>query len=124
MTDMRSVTPSLLSSEIEALTGAYTFGPGDIGRRFTVTSGSGVTLTVPADPASPLTGDEPAAYTFPVGTRFEVTQLGAGQVTVAAASGAAVHGNPTVKAAGQYSKVVIEKVAANSWIVSGGVAAS
>lgn len=98
-----------------AKTNDYTLALADAGKLVTLSKGSGVTLTVPAN----------VDVAFPVGSRVDVVQLGAGQVTIAAAAGATVStAAATSKLTAQYSKAALVKVATNTWILSGDLAAS
>lgn len=79
-----------------------------------VNSGSAVTLTIPED----------STVNFPVGSTLDVIQTGAGQVTIAGASGSVVvNGTPGTKLRTQWSSVTLLKRAANSWLVFGDTAA-
>ncbi len=73
------------------------------------------TLTVPAF----------ATIAFPVGTVIEVAQIGAGLVTVAAADGVTLgEVAATLNALGQYAVITLRKIAADTWLVNGDLAAS
>jgi hypothetical protein len=125
MTDNRSIGGTAISSEkYESLTAGKTIGKSDLGKTLLVTAGSGVSITVPAEPTTPTAGDSVAAFDPPVGASFDIIQGGAGAVTVAAASGATVHGVTTAKTLGQYARVHVEKVGVNLWYVSGNTALS
>ena len=77
------------------------------------TAGSAVSLNVPAD----------ATLTFPTGTRIEVMQSGAGQVTIVPAGGVTVRSpGGLLSTASQYSRLVLEKLATNEWLLSGDLA--
>ncbi|TGE26903.1 hypothetical protein [Hymenobacter metallicola] len=90
----------------------YTLDLADAGNIVPVNAGAAVTVWVPTD----------AAANFPVGTVLEIEQQGAGQVTVAAGAGVTLNGYGGLKTAGQYASVGLRKVAANTWILKGGVA--
>lgn len=99
-----------------AYTAARIIGPDDIGRLITLSSGSGLACTLPKD------SDEPR---IPIGATGRVMQLGAGLVTMTAGSGATVRASGlTLKALQQYSVMTWEKIAANTYVVYGNVAAS
>jgi hypothetical protein len=78
-----------------------------------VNNAGATTLTIPTD----------ATVNFPVGTTLDVLQTGAGQVTIAGASGVTVNSTPGLKLRAQWSSVTLLKRAANSWVVFGDTAA-
>lgn len=90
-----------------------TAGASDAGKLVTANNASAITINIPTDAT--------ANSNFPIGTQILVMQLGAGQVTVAAATPAttAVNGKNGLKTSGQYAIVSLIKVAANAWIVAG-----
>jgi len=101
---------------INAQTGTtYTLVAGDAGKMVSLNNASAITLSVPQD----------SAATIAVGTYVDLYQLGAGQVTVAAGSGATLRvSGLTAKSRAQYSRFAVQKVAANTWVVFGDLAAS
>lgn len=101
---------------VNAQTGTtYTLVAGDAGKLVTLSNASAVTLTVPQD----------SDATIAVGTYIDLYQLGAGQVTVAAGSGATLRvGGLTAKARAQYSSLGVQKVSANTWRLFGDLASS
>lgn len=104
------------AQSINAQTGTtYTLVSTDAGKLVTLSNASAITLTVPRD----------SAATIPVGSYVELVQLGAGQVTVAAGSGATLRvGGLTAKARAQYSSFGVQKIAADTWRLYGDLAAS
>lgn len=78
-----------------------------------VNSASATTLTIPADDG----------LNFPVGTTLDVIQTGAGQVTIAGATGVTVNATPGLKLRAQWSSVTLLKRGANSWLVFGDTSA-
>lgn len=62
------------------------------------------------------------ANTFIPGARIEVIQGGAGQVTLAPASGVTVYSKNGLKTSGQYARVLIQQRTVNTWFVSGDTA--
>jgi hypothetical protein len=119
----RAVTPAgaaatyqPLAQAINAQVGTtYTLVAGDAGRLVTLSNSSAITLTVPQD----------SDATIAVGTYVDLYQLGAGQVTVAAGTGATLRvSGLTAKARAQYSRLVVQKVSANTWSLAGDLAAS
>lgn len=101
---------------VNAQTGTtYTLAASDAGKLVTLSNAGAITLTVPQD----------SDATIAVGTYVDLYQLGAGQVTVAAGSGATLRvSGLTAKARAQYSRLGVQKVSANTWVVFGDLAAS
>jgi hypothetical protein len=98
-----------------AKTAAYTLGNGDQNDLIQMNTATAVTLSVPTD----------ATYNFPIGTKIEILQVGAGQVTVAAVTPGTttVNGTPGLKLRAQWSHAVLIKRAANTWVLTGDLAA-
>lgn len=98
-----------------AKTAAYTLGNGDQNDLVQMNTAGAVTLSVPTD----------ATYNFPIGTKIEILQVGAGQVTVAAVTPGTttVNGTPGLKLRAQWSHAVLIKRAANTWVLTGDLAA-
>lgn len=91
-----------------------TFALTDIGAYVRTTSGSAVTITVPAN----------SSVAFPTGTEIVVFQAGAGQVTFAAAGGVTINSKDSnLKITGQYSSATLKKVATDTWDMIGDLAA-
>jgi len=91
---------------------AYTFALTDSGTIVESTSASALTFTVPTN----------ASVAFPVGTRLDVTQYGAGVLSVAAAAGVTIRslgGTGTRALAGQYASATLYKRATNEWVLIG-----
>jgi hypothetical protein len=81
----------------------------DRDRYIRYTSGSAVTVTVPAN----------ATVAFPVGTEIHLRQAGAGQVTVAAAGGVTINTSETLLLRTQHATVTLIKVGTNEWDIMG-----
>ncbi len=98
-----------------AKTAAYTLGNGDQNDLVQMNTATAVILSVPTD----------ATYNFPIGTKIEILQVGAGQVTVAAVTPGTttVNGTPGLKLRAQWSHAVLIKRAANTWVLTGDLAA-
>lgn len=88
---------------------AYTLALTDAGAVVESTSASAVAVTVPLN----------ATVAFPVGTVIEVLQYGAGQLTIAAASGVTLRNPSSLTTRAQYSSVALRMRAVDEWIVSG-----
>jgi hypothetical protein len=74
-----------------------------------MTKGTATTLTIPAN----------GAVAFPIGTRISGYQGGAGQVTVAITADTLV--GVGTKTTAQYSRFLLEKIAATTWLISGDI---
>jgi hypothetical protein len=98
---------------INPQTTSYTLTSTDAIKVVTLTSASGVTLTVPTYASAQL----------PVGTRIGIIQYGAGQVTVAGTSGVTVNATPGLKTRAQYSRAELLQVATDTWLLSGDISA-
>lgn len=93
----------------------YTLVAGDAGKNVTLSNASAITLTVPQD----------SAATIAIGSYIDLYQLGAGQVTVVAGTGATLRvSGLTAKARAQYSRLGLQKVSANTWSLFGDLALS
>lgn len=94
------------TQQIKTVTADYTLRASDCGTLILVNSGSGKTVTVPAN--------------LPVGFLCSVIQQGAGQITFAAGAGATLSNSASqTKASGQYAKCGIEVIAAGAAVLSG-----
>lgn len=104
-----------LGQTINAQTGTtYSLVIGDAEKLVTLSNASAITLTVPTN----------ASVAYPVGVHIDLAQIGAGQVTVAAAGGVTVNSTPTLKARAQYSGMSLIKTATDSWLLVGDLASS
>jgi hypothetical protein len=77
---------------------------------------------VEANNASPMTITVPvnASVAFPIGTNIVVYQKGAGQVTIAGATGVTLLANTSkVKTSGQNAAAALFKVAVDTWLLAG-----
>jgi hypothetical protein len=92
---------------------AYTLVAGDAGALVTLSNAAAITLTVPAE----------ASVNYAVGTRIDLAQIGAGQVTVAGDAGVTV-GSADAKLAlrVQYSSASLVKTGADTWLLVGDLA--
>ena len=101
--------------DINAQTGTtYTLVIGDKGKLITLSNGSAITLTIPPN----------SDVAFPIGTEITVTQLGAGQLTIAEGSGVtASAADDELKTRVQYSAAVLTKIASDTWLVAGDLTA-
>ena len=88
---------------------AYTLALTDAGLVVECTSASATTITVPVS----------TSVAFPVGTVIEILQYGAGQVTIAAASGVTLRNPSSLTTRAQYSSISLRMRATDEWVVSG-----
>tara|TARA_R100000988_G_scaffold20511_1_gene10073 strand:- start:560 stop:1147 length:588 start_codon:yes stop_codon:yes gene_type:complete len=111
-----SATGAMISQiALNAQTGTtYTLVIGDQGKLITLSNGSAITLTIPPN----------SSVAFPIGTEITLTQLGAGQVTIAAGSGVtASAADAELKTRVQYSSAVLTKIASDTWLIAGDLTA-
>jgi hypothetical protein len=98
---------------LNAQTGTtYTLALTDNGRLVTLSNASAITLTVPLN----------SSVAFATGAVINIQQIGAGQVTVAGASGVTVTGTGT-KLRTQYSAAALVKTGTDSWTLIGDLSA-
>lgn len=92
----------------------YTFVAADAGKFVTFGSASATTATVPTN----------ASVAYATGTVINLVQLGAGQVTVAGASGVTVSApDSATKLAAQYAAAQLLKTATDDWVLIGNITA-
>lgn len=95
---------------LNAQTGTtYTFVKTDAGKLVTLSNASAITLTIP--PSS--------SVALAIGTSIDITQLGAGQVTISPGAGVTINGTPSLVLRTQYSSATCIKTAADTWLVVG-----
>ena len=114
--DGLEVTGNVVSQvSINAQTGTtYTTVLADQSKLVTLTNASAITVTIPAN----------SSVAYPVGTKIDFAQLGAGQVTFAGAGGVTVNSTPTLKLRDQYSGASCIKTATDTWLLVGDLATS
>ena len=92
----------------------YTLALTDLGKLVELNNASPITLTVPTN----------ASVAFPVGSRIDLLQTGAGQVTVAAAGGVTLNSSDSkVKLKTQWSAATLIKRATDAWVLVGEIVA-
>ena len=92
----------------------YTTVLGDDGKLITCDNGSAIALTIP--PSS--------SVNYGIGTQINVMQLGAGQVTITAGVGVTFRSAGTkIKTNGQYAVATCCKIATDTWVLVGNLAA-
>jgi hypothetical protein len=118
--DTGTVTPTMLAtgparsgfrSEINAQTGtAYTLVLGDLAKLVTMDNAAGMTLTVPPN----------SSVAFAVGDKIDILRKGAGTLTIA---GTGINGTPGLKLRAQWSSATLVKLATDTWVLIGDLAA-
>ena len=114
-----AISDPKIAQSINAQTGTtYTFVLADQGKYITASNASAQTYSIPTN----------ASVAFPIGTSIDLIQIGAGQVTVSAASS----GTTTIYSTGataaapktrvQYSALTCKKVATDTWHIIGDIA--
>lgn len=84
------------------------------GRIVRCTLGSAFQVTIPLD----------STAAFPLGSRIQIDQWGAGQVTVVGTGGVTLRNPITAKTRAQYSRVFLQKIGTDEWLIHGDLAAS
>lgn len=105
--------PSATTRAINTQGGNYTLVIGDAGGFIRMNVAGANTLTVPPN----------SAVAFPVGTFIEGVQAGAGQTTITPGAGVTINAVPGLKTAAQYSTFGLLKVATDTWLAYGRLAA-
>lgn len=114
----KTLTAPVINLALNAQTGTtYTFVAGDNGKLVTASNASAQTYSIPTN----------ATTAFPIGTQINIIQIGAGQVTIQAASS----GTTTVASTGatatapklraQYSTATCIKANTDLWYVTGDI---
>jgi len=90
----------------------YTLVLADAGKLVSLSNASAITLTIPTN----------ASVAFPVNTRIDLLQYGAGQVTVGGSGVTIRSSGSKLKLTGQYSGATLWKKATDEWILIGDIA--
>jgi len=90
----------------------YTLAASDSGKIVTLSNGSAITLTVPTNASVPI----------PVGTRIDIAQWGAGQVSITSSATVRSEGSK-LKLRGQYAVATLWKRATDEWLLAGDIVA-
>jgi hypothetical protein len=88
---------------------SYTLSLSDAGRMVTLNNASAISLTIPTE----------ATVAFPVDTRIDILQYGAGQVTIGGAGVTIRSAGSRLKLSGQYAAATLWKKDANEWVLIG-----
>lgn len=104
-------TTAFVNTETQnAQTGTtYTFVLSDIGKMVSGNNAAAITFTIPTN----------ATTAFPIGTRIDVLQLGAGQITIGGAGVTIRSLGSLVKTSGQYAGLTLWKQATDTWHLFG-----
>lgn len=103
-----------LSSPENVQSDSYTLVIGDAFKLVTINAASAKNLIVPPN----------SSEAFPVGTRIDIGQDGAGQVTVVADSGVTIHTPETLKLRKQRAKATLIKRDVDLWDLEGNLEAT
>lgn len=100
---------------INAQTGtSYTAVLADDGKLVTADNASAITLTIPPN----------GTVAFGIGTQINIMQLGAGQVTITPGAAVTIRSaGSKLKTNGQYSVATVIKIASDTWVAVGNLAA-
>ena len=105
---------SLFKTVVEAADSVI-LGATYIGKMVQCTSAANMIITIPLD----------SVYEFAIGAEMIVVQYGTGEVTIAGETGVIVNSlNSHTKIAGQYGIVTLKKMAADTWLLTGDIAAA
>ena len=92
----------------------YTLVLTDRGKMIELNNASAITLTIPTN----------ASVAFPTGTRIDLLQTGAGQVTISPSGGVTVNAKGSAtKITGQWSAATLIKRASDTWVLIGDISA-
>lgn len=103
-----------LSQSINAQTGSMETALSDAGNIITLNSSSAITVTIAPN----------FSVAYPIGTRIDFIQIGAGQVTFEGGTGVTVNATPTLKLRAQHSAASCIQIATNIWQLVGDLAES
>lgn len=92
---------------------SYTLVLSDAGKLITLNNAASITLTIPTN----------ASVAFPLNTRIDLIQYGAGQVTVGGAGVTIRSSGSKLKLTGQYSGATLWKKGTDEWVLIGDIAA-
>ena len=90
----------------------YTLVAADKGKMVTLSNAAAITLSIPTN----------ATTAFAIGTRIDILQLGAGQVTVSPTGITLVSSGTKRKLTGQYSAASLWKQGTDTWYLIGDIA--
>lgn len=101
-----------VSTENAQTSTSYTLVLSDAGKTVTMNNASANTLNIPTN----------ASVAFPVGTRIDIIQYGAGQTTIAGSGVTILSFDSNTKLYGQYAGATLWKRSTNTWLLIGNLA--
>lgn len=112
-TQMDAVATAMIAINAQTST-SYTVALADDGKLVTLDNASAITVTIPPN----------SSVAFGIGTQINLMQLGAGQVTISAGAGVTLRSaGSKLKTNGQYAVATCCKIATDTWVVVGNLAA-
>lgn len=111
---LNSAIASAQTVAINSQTGTtYTLAASDQNKAVECNNASSITVTVPLN----------SSVAFPIGSIVEIMQLGAGQITIAGASGVTIQcASVNLKTRAQYSIITLRKRDTDTWVLGGDLA--
>ena len=108
-------TGNIVLSEVatNAQTASYTLVAADRSKMVEMNVASANTVTVPPN----------SSVAYPVGTKIDILQVGAGQTTIAAGAGVTVNATPGLKIRAQWGSATLIKRATDTWVLVGDLSA-
>lgn len=94
---------------VQNYTTSYTISLSDVNSIITINSSSAATLYIPANSTVPL----------PIGSKLDVIQLGAGQITVDGNGYDLSSSTGYMKTAKQHAVITLYKINSNEWVLAG-----
>lgn len=115
-TSVLATVSQITTQTINTQTDSYSLVLADAGKIVEMNKGTANNLTVPQN----------TSIAFPVGTRIDVAQLGAGATTIVADTNVTVrvHSTLTLVLGGQYAVATLYKRATNEWVLGGDLTAA
>jgi hypothetical protein len=111
--DQATITQFKTALSFNQKTASYTLVLTDRDKVVEISNAGATTLTVPLN----------SSVAFPVGSSITILQTGAGQITVAGASGVTVNATPGLKLRTQWSVATLIKRATDTWVLMGDLSA-
>ena len=102
-----SILEAPISTNVE--TASYSLILSDAGQLIEMNVATANNLTVPLN----------STVAFPIGTKIDILQTGAGQTTIVATPGVTINSNSTLKLSGQWAAATLIKRAENTWVLIG-----
>lgn len=109
----KTLTSPVINLATNAQTASYTLVLSDASKIVEILVASANTITVPLN----------SSVAFPTGTQIIILQTGAGQTTIAGASGVTLNGTPGLKLRAQWSSATLIKRGTDTWVAIGDLVA-